>query len=958
MLTKVSLKKEFEKEWQKNYSVELFKQKGFERKQCHSCSAFFWTLDQERKKCGNPPCEDYNFIGNKLAKKKLDYVKMWKEFEKFFVENGHTSTQRYPVIDRWRPDLFFTIASIQDFQRIDLGKMNFVYPANPLVVPQVCLRFPDIPSVGLSGRHLTSFIMSGQHAFGYPKEGYFKDRCMELDFGFLNGKLGVDPKDLVYVEDLWHMPDFSAFGPSIETYIGGLEVGNHVFMEFQATKTGFTNLDIKVNDTGWGHERLVWLSNGTNTIYDCVFGDLVEKMKKYTGIKVDKNIFEKFSKLAGRLNIDEAKNLEKTREEIAKSIGVSVKDLVEQIEPLRALYAIADHTRTLLFAVSDGGFPSNVGGGYNLRVLFRRCLAFMDEYNLNLNLVGISEKHAEFLKPMFPELKENIDNLSKIFSIEEEKYKKTLKQARSTIEILLDKKEKFNGEKVAKLYESQGITPELIKQIAKEKKVPVEIPEDFYEHLSSKHIIQKEEEKEIDLDLSNLPDTKLLFYENPDKKVFDAKIIRITKDWIVLDQTLFYPESGGQENDTGFLEGKKILDVQKFSHIVVHKVDDIKPFKVGQLVNGKVNWDRRLQLRRHHTSIHILNGAVKKVLGKHAWQAGTHKSEDKATLDITHYQNLTTEEVEKIETLANEIVKKSIKTESNFVPRGEAEKKFGLGIYQGGHIPEKTLRILEIPGHDTEACSGTHVLDTAEIEKILIVSTEKIQDGIIRLTIKAADAAGKYTKQTVELYSSLVEKLNQSKLIELSQRKDDKTLTKTLQQAADVLSVSIDHLESNINNFISEILDQQEEINKLKKIVGEKPETLQKHKAENLDDASNHLFELWKTQRKQLESLRTNAAKSSTQNLLKKAKDNQIFDVVNLQRKELTLLASELLKTNENLSIILANETGDIIGMSNKDDMEKRIKDICSKCNGAGGGNKNFAQGKVELSKLLKIMKI
>jgi len=172
MLTKEGLKKEFEKNWKKYYNIDLFKEKNFERKKCLSCGTFFWTMDKERQKCGNQPCQDYEFIGKKYTKKKLDYIKTWKLFEKFFIENEHRSIPRYPVVDRWRPDLFFTIASIQDFQRVDRGEMSFVYPFNPLVVPQVCLRFPDIPSVGLSGRHMTSFIMSGQHAFNYPKEGY------------------------------------------------------------------------------------------------------------------------------------------------------------------------------------------------------------------------------------------------------------------------------------------------------------------------------------------------------------------------------------------------------------------------------------------------------------------------------------------------------------------------------------------------------------------------------------------------------------------------------------------------------------------------------------------------------------------------------------------------------------------------------------------------------------------
>lgn len=957
MLTKEKLMKEFQKEPEKYWEVELFKERGFVRKKC-SCGKFFWTLDSNRIKCGDPPCENYNFIGKKVTKKKWNYVKTWKEFERFFTENGHTKVPRYPVIDRWRPDLFFTIASIQDFQRLDHGEMSFIYPENPLIVPQVCLRFPDIENVGLSGKHNTSFIMAGQHAFNYPKDGYFKDKCIELSFGFLNGRMGIQEKELTYVEDIWAMPDLSAFGPSLEVFSRGLELGNHVFMEFQKSKSGFKNLDMKVNDTGWGFERLVWISNGTPTVYDCIFGDLIEKMKKYTAIKPNKEIFLKYSKLAGSLNIDEV-SLDKTRKKIADSIGITVKELLQEIEPLRALYAIADHMRTLLFAVTDGGIPSNVGGGYNLRVILRRCFAFLDEYNLNLNLIGIAEKHAEYLKPLFPELMEGIDTLEKILDIEKRKYKTTLSHGMKIVSDIIDKKEEITPEKLANMYESNGITPELIRQVSKEKKINVNIPEDFYDLISSKHIIQKEKEKKIDLNLKGLHPTKVLFYENPNKKEFKAKILRVTKDWVILDETLFYPESGGQEHDTGILEGNNVIDVQKFGSIVAHKLSSVKGLKKGQKVKGKIDWNRRSQLMKHHTAIHILNGAVKKVLGKHAWQAGTHKSVEKAHLDITHYQSLTEEEVENIESLANQIIKKGIKISSNFVPRLDAEEKYGLGIYQGGHIPEKILRIVEIPEFDIEACSGTHCSNTSKIEKIVITNTEKIQDGIIRITIRAGPAAEKYIKDSVSLSKEIVKIINDSQFVQVPPIEGKpKEIMEVLKKCSDIFSVSVDHLKSNIENFLSEIVSHQLKINKLKNISKEAESKIFIYKSEDLEDACKHIFNFWKDQRKQLEHLEKDVAKLLVENLLLKVKNKRIFDILNLGRKEIILTASEIIKKQPDVTVILGNEKGELIVMSKREDASKIIKKICSQIGGSGGGSSDLAQGKVDLSKLIKIMGI
>jgi len=551
-LTKPGLRKQFSKDWKKHYQVRIFKEQGFERKVCKICGRGFWTLDQNRNTCADSSCQSYDFIGNQKTKKKLGYVETWKLFENFFKKNGHTSIPRYPVIDRARPDLFFTIASIQDFQRFDKGNMIFVYPNNPLVVPQMCLRFPDISSVGLSGRHLTSFIMPGQHAFGHPKEGYFKERCMELDYKFLTKEMGIPKEELVYLEDIWAMPDFSAFGPSIETTSLGLEIVNHVFMQFQKSGNNFKDLDTKVNDTGWGHERLVWFSNGTQTMYDCIFGSLIEDLKKGSGIKTDPETFMKYSKLAGALDIDEIKDISAARQKIAKTLGISVDKLKEQIEPMQAIYAIADHTRTLLFAITDGGIPSNVGGGYNLRVLLRRMFLFMKQHGFDFDIMKVAEHHAKFLKPMFPELREGLGSMSKITDVERHRYDRTMNNAKGIITKMLNKKERFNEERLIQLYESNGINPEMVKDIAK-----IDVPVDIYSKITERHQSKADNDEKETADLKGLPETKLLFYSDPQKKKFKAKVLKVMGNKVILNQTAFYAEGGGQAPDLGTLNTVK-----------------------------------------------------------------------------------------------------------------------------------------------------------------------------------------------------------------------------------------------------------------------------------------------------------------------------------------------------------------------------------------------------------------
>ena len=175
------LQSKFSQNFKKYYEVELFRNEGFDRRQCIQCSKYFWTLDNNRKTCPEQPCQQYGFIGNSPTSNNLDYLNTWKTIENFFVKNSHQSIDRYPVVARWRPDLFFTIASIVDFQRIEGGKVTFDFPSDPLVVPQVCLRFNDIQNVGVSGKDFTSFVMIGQHS-GNGTDGYWKDRCIDLDF--------------------------------------------------------------------------------------------------------------------------------------------------------------------------------------------------------------------------------------------------------------------------------------------------------------------------------------------------------------------------------------------------------------------------------------------------------------------------------------------------------------------------------------------------------------------------------------------------------------------------------------------------------------------------------------------------------------------------------------------------------------------------------------------------------
>jgi alanyl-tRNA synthetase len=952
MLTKQDLKKEFSGDWKKHYMVEIFKQKGFIRKKCSSCGDFFWTLNPERKTCGDSSCEPYGFIGNTITKGSWNYIEMWRMFEKFFVKNGHKSIKRYPVIDRVRPDLFFTIASIQDFQRIENGNMIFVYPANPLIVPQMCLRFNDIDSVGVSGRHLTCFMMPGQHAFGYPKQGYFKDECMRLDFEFLTKTMGIPENEITYKEDIWAMPDFSAFGPCIESFSRGLELVNHVFMQFQKSGKSYKKLDVLVNDTGWGHERLVWFSNGTNTMYDCIFGNVIDGLKKTLGIKPSE-LFLKYAKLAGRLDIGEIKNTDKVREKIAKELETDVKTLKHEIEPMQAIYAIADHTRTLLFAITDGGIPSNVGGGYNLRVILRRVFSFMKEYNMDFDIMRIMEEHAKYLFPLFPELKSGLNRIQEIIDIEKRRYENSLEESKRIITKLLRRGEKFDNKTLVKLYESNGITPDMVKEIT-----GIEIPDEIYSQITKKHISKHVVKKTMEM--KNVRPTKKLFYERPDDREFDAKVVWAKENKVVLDRTLFYPESGGQDSDKGTINGFMVRNVQKIGDVILHEVDH--RLKKGQKVHGIIDWERRKQLNQHHTAVHIINGASRSILGDHIWQAGANKTIEKATLDITHYKPLTTEELHRIEDKANEIIERGIKINKMFLSRKEAEERYSLRIYQGGVIPEKQIRIIEIPGVDVEACSGIHCNNTKEVDKIVLLNSERIQDGINRITLKAGKAAKEYLEEILKTSRYILSLLDEMPFIKITEElkrkmKNPQIALRELRLASKVFDVSLDQMEPTVKKFAEQVLEDKNRLNILETKAGiERTEFDVLEERESLKDICEFIFELWKTQRKKIEKVISKAAVMEARKLMAKVKNNRIFEIISGTKEELIKTASSLLDLNSNLTVILANQSGDIIGMSRTENVSEIITDICKRAGGAGGGKENFAQGKAELSKLMRIL--
>lgn len=726
-----------------HWRVALFGQRGFERRHCDKCGKHYWSIEQR----GCPNCREYGFLGKPPTQKRLDYISAWRAVEKFFVENGHASVPRYPVICRHRPDLYFTIASIVDFQRIENGSVVFELPANPLVVPQMCLRFNDIPSTGVSGRHYTCFCMIGQHAVSNA-QGYWKDETIALDFEMLTKALGIPEREISFVEDMWIGP--GAFGTSLEYFVQGLELGNAVFTEFLGTPERHTAMKEKIVDMGAGLERFCWITQGTPTSYDAVFGSVMERLKRAANVDYDAGFFLRYARLAGALNCDEA-DLATARSRIAAQLGVSAGELEQRVQPLEALYAVAEHARTLAFAIADGGMPSNVGGGYNLRAVLRRALSFIERFSFGLELAEAAEAHAQYLKPIFPELAERTELMREIIGVEQKRHASTLGRSRRFVAAMLERGARIDTAALIGLYESNGITPELVERIASEQGAAFATPPDFYARLSERHASAKPEAVKSRFDADALPKTKQLFYEKPELAEANASIIALQGNAVVLDETIFYAEAGGQDSDRGTIAGRRVTDVQKVAGVVFHLLDDASGLSAGQRVHCMLDVPRRKALMRHHTATHIVNAAAREVLGGHVWQHGAKKTPEHAHLDVTHYEALTAGQAESIEKRANEIAKKNLSVSAALLPRGEAEKRYGMRIYQGGAVPERMLRIVGIDGVDVEACGGTHCKSTGEAFPIALLKTERIQDGVVRLEYASAEAAFEKLKEKERL---------------------------------------------------------------------------------------------------------------------------------------------------------------------------------------------------------------
>ena len=817
--------------------LQVFHDNGYTRRQCRVTDLWFWTCDPQRETCGDTEEDEYTFIGAPIIagyeQRGRELKDLMREAFISFLEGiGHTRITPYPVLARWRDDIHLTIASIADFQpHVTSGEVE--PPANPLAISQPCIRLNDVDAVGRSGRHLTTFEMMAHHVFNRPDEGkmyYWMDECVEYCHDLLCGTFGIDPSEVTYVENPWSGGGNA--GAAVEVIVGGLELATLVFMNLEENEDGdveikgvkYSEMPLQIIDTGYGLERFCWAAAGTPTIYEAIYPESVAWLKDLASFSATSfdmsqdeldSLLGEMSRLFGIMNIEVGSDGDRMRDVFLKRLaerGHTIDaELFESItQPLSRIYAIPDHMHALSNMLGDGLVPSNAKAGYLARMIARRVLRMRDDLGLKVSLADLATHHLE-VNYSIERMKQTQDGLVTILKGEEERYDEMLRKGNQVVKTAIKDIPKSATELpdgiLFTINDSHGIAPDLVINIANGLGwKSLVLRTGFSAEMAERHAeMAKTAAKSVAAkplieSIPDLPKTIPLYYEDVSQQNFEASVLSclplVGEDipegathGIILDRTCFYPEGGGQEGDYGTLTtdsaSHPVLDTRKVGELVVHLCTG--GFEVGDMIHGELDWERRRQLMDHHTSVHIVGGAARKLLGPHIYQAGANKSVESARLDITHHRRLNRRDLDAIESLANEVVQNVSRTEKITLDRKDADRKFGFDLYQGGAPKGSDIRILRIADHDIQACGGTHHDEPGRIGQIRIVRSNAVQDGVERLHIVAGQAAMVHARGQEEI----------------------------LRNTSDIFQVPVDELPTTANRFFGEWKEQRKRIEAL-----------------------------------------------------------------------------------------------------------------------------------------------
>ena len=684
--------------------------------------------------------------------------KLREKYLSFFESKGHLRLGSFSLVPNNDKSLLLINSGMAPMKKYFTGEVT--PPSTRVTTCQKCIRTPDLERVGHTARHGTYFEMLGNFSFG----DYFKEEAIEWAWEFLTetleipaellwpsiyesddeaysiwrDKIGVREEHIVRLgkaDNFWEHGT-GPCGPCSEIYFDRgekygcgspdckpgcdcdryMEIWNNVFSQFNNMGDGtYTELEHKNIDTGMGLERLACVMQGVDYMFE---------------VDTIRNIINKDCEISGK----------KYGEDSATDISIR---------------AFTDHARASTFMISDGIIPSNEGRGYVLRRIIRRAVRHGKLIGINRPFfMELCDAVIEENKSGYPELIEKKELITKVITNEETAFNKTIDQGLNMLESLTANSNTLSGEDAFKLYDTYGFPIDLTKDILAEKGMSVD--EDKFKELmneqrekarNARKTSDGESWKSDGIAFENIPATAFLGYTDD---TCTATVLDIVSDGehvsavtegsnavIVLDKTPFYAESGGQVGDTGCIctDGAeiKVIDTKKTADgIFTHYCKAVKgSICVGDSVKASIDVVRRSAIRRNHTAAHLLQAALREVLGTHAEQAGSMVSDTVVRFDFTHFSALTAVEAEKVENIVNSNIFDAIEVENREMPIEEAKKLGAMALF--GEKYGETVRVVKAADKSVEFCGGTHVNNTGKIGMFKIISESSVAAGVRRI---------------------------------------------------------------------------------------------------------------------------------------------------------------------------------------------------------------------------------
>ena len=758
--------------------------------------------------------------------KKMSGSEIRKTWLKFFESKGHHIEPGSSLIPKNDPTLLWINAGVAALKKYFDG--SEIPPSRRITNAQKSIRTNDIDNVGRTDRHHTFFEMLGNFSIG----DYFRDEVIpwavelltdDKYFGFDKDKLyityfpddfatkkcwmscGIDEDHLIPLQtNFWEIGE-GPCGPDTEIYFDRgedydpkhigvdllrndmendrfIEIWNIVFSQFNAVtgvkRSEYKELPSKNIDTGAGLERLACVMQGTQSNFETdLFWPIIENVMALSNKKYEDN------KMAFRV--------------------------------------IADHIRAVTFALADGEVFSNEGRGYVLRRLLRRAERFGRVLGINhpflFELVDIVIK---IMDDFYPYLHEKKDYIKKLIKAEEEKFLKTLENGENLLNELLEDSDTLSGQDMFKLYDTFGFPKELTLEICEEKGVTVDI-EGFNEEMKK----QKERARAArgDLQSMNKQSIDLMNFKEPsvfnyEAFVIESEVIGLFKDGVrvssledegdvIVKETPFYAESGGQVADTGLIEGQdfsamvsnvtKAPNKEHLHHITLQYGE----IKQGDKVTLRIDSQRRIFIMRNHSSVHLLQSALTEVLGDHIAQKGSYVCPDYIHFDFSHFQKMSEEEIATVEKKVNSWIADAIQERTLVLSIEEAKKLGAKALFDDKY--GDIVRVVTFGEVSKEFCGGTHVSNTADISLFVIESEESVASGVRRIVARTSLNAYELLKKRENMLSQARHSLNASSFGEVNGR------LSTLINEKNSLKKQVESLQNKLANVEAKLIDNE-----------------------------------------------------------------------------------------------------------------------------------------------------